>query len=206
MRWFFDGPVPPEVERWFCRSSLLSKAPPREDRYVLFPSSLGLNVKLREGRLEIKTLTANLGRRTFTPQAAGKLQIWEKRIGDRAAVAAFEKLESAAPHLWIGVSKERMLRKFVPKGKPLEEVSAGTLPLNGSCVVELTRLAVKGEVYWTACLETSGDPGGETLINAAAVIFADEIPAGYFLLENSRPYVEWLQGLACRSRDTSFGS
>src|SRR2546422_3121611 len=72
VRWFFEGQVPDEIEQWFCRSNLALKAAPREDHYLLFPAVLGLGLKMREGRLEVKSLIKTLGVRSFTADVAGK--------------------------------------------------------------------------------------------------------------------------------------
>ncbi len=87
VRWFFEGPVPDEIEQWFCRSNLALKAAPREDHYLLFPAVLGLGLKLREGRLEVKTLIKTLGVRSFTADVAGTVQVWKKEAYGEPAVA-----------------------------------------------------------------------------------------------------------------------
>jgi len=198
VRWFFDGPVPSEIEQWFCRGGLLSAAAAREDFYLRFPASLGLNVKLREGRLEIKSLMTTLGSRRFAPDAAGTVQLWEKRTGGDAAAAEFEWLRTSAPDLWIAVRKGRTLRKFACNGEAIAEVDAGTvLPAEG-CIAELTKILVNGADYWSFAFEAWGDPtqAEALLARIAGHVLADSHrPPRPFSAADSHAYPDWLDGL-----------
>ena len=196
VRWFFEGPVPDEIERWFCRGDLLSQAAPREDHYLLFPASLGLNVKLREGRLEIKSLVKALGARTLATDITGHVQMWEKRSGGDAALREFERLRTSAPHLWIAVKKERLLRKFSLDGGSIKEAAAGKVFLSEGCTVELTRIAVDGKAHWSFAFEAYGDPSRveESLMRVASHVLSDKRRLqGAFSPANSHSYPEWLE-------------
>ena len=195
VRWFFEGPIPPAIERWFCRGDLLSEAAPREDHYLAFPASLGLNVKLREGRLEVKSLVKPLGARTFAPDIAGNVEMWEKRIGGDAAVTEFERLRTSAPHLWIATGKKRTLRMFSLDGEPIKEVAAGKVFLANGCTVELTRITVDGQTHWSFAFEAFGDPARveATLQHVAAHVLSDtHRPPHPFPAANSSAYPAWL--------------
>ena len=196
VRWFFGGSIPAAIARWFCRGSLLDKAAPREDHYLLFPAPLGLNVKLREGRLEVKSRVGEPGLRTFATDITGNVELWEKRIGGDAAVAEFEKLRSNAPHLWIAVGKERTLRTFSLEGDSMQEVSAGKVFLADGCNIELTKITVEGAVCWSFGFEAYGEPSRVEahLQKVAGHILADRHRPSYpFPAANSRSYPEWLE-------------
>jgi hypothetical protein len=200
VRWFFDGPIPPDVEEWFCRGGLFSKAAPRVDHYIRVPASLGLNIKLREGRLEIKALTRTVGLRTFAAYAAGNVQIWEKRVTEDAAAGEFERLQASSPHLWLAVRKERALRKYALEHGSPTEVQAGAVFLSEGCNAELTKLIVDGADYWSVALEAYGDPARveDALVKAAAQVLSDPhrlLPSTGAALPaaNSRSYPEWLE-------------
>lgn len=196
VRWFFENALPDEVGRWFARGGPASLAGPREDHYLLFPSSLGLNVKLREGRLEVKALVRALGVRTFTAAAAGNVQLWEKRFGGDAALREFEKLRATASHLWIAVRKERTLRTFSPDGDSPTEVPAGKVFLSEGCNVELTNIQVNGSAYWSFALEAFGEPSRaeQHLQRVAGVVLADKHrPPHPFPAADSRSYPEWIE-------------
>lgn len=208
VRWFFEGAVPDELERWFTRGSLVSRAAPREDHYLTFPAPLGLGLKLREGRLEIKSLVKTLGPHTFTEDVAGTVQVWEKQAHGESAVAEFERLRASAPHLWITTGKERTLRRFSLEGRTLTEVSAdGAFPPNG-CNVELTKIRVNGLDYWSFACEAYGDPARveDALHRVAEHVLTDThrphrfktraSSADAFSAARSHSYPEWLETLA----------
>lgn len=195
VRWFFEGPVPDDIEQWFCRGGLLSKAEPREDHYLAFPASLGLNVKLREGRLEIKSLVKALGVRDFAADVSGNVEMWEKRIAGDAAVKEFEKLRSNTSHLWIAVKKERTLRTFSLDSDSIQEVQAGKVFLSNGCNVELTRITVNGSEYWSFGFEAFGNSSRveESLMKVVAhVLSGAHRPHDTFPTANSHSYPEWL--------------
>lgn len=193
VRWFFEGSIPTAIAQWFCRGGLLDKAAPREDHYLLFPAPLGLNIKLREGRLEVKSLVRARELRTFATDITGNVELWEKQIGGKQAVAEFEKLRSSAPHLWIAVGKERALRTFSLEGASIQEVAAGKIFLANGCNVELTKITVEGAAYWSFGFEAYGEPSRvEThMQKIAGHIFADS-PTATFVADNSFSYPEWL--------------
>ena len=198
-RWFFDGAVPEALERWFSLGGQASTAPPREDYYVLFPSVLGLNVKLREGRLEVKSLVKPLGLRTFATDIAGIVELWEKRIGGDVAVSEFEKLRAGAPHLWIAAGKKRTLRTFSLEGDSILEIAAGTVLLSNGCNVELTRITVDRQAHWSFAFEAFGDPSRveATLHTVAAHILANTSrPPHPLPAAHSRSYPGWLETCA----------
>src|SRR2546427_2690824 len=111
VRWFFEGQVPDEIEQWFCRSNLALKAAPREDHYLLFPAVLGLGLKMREGRLEVKSLIKTLGVRSFTADVAGNVQGRKKEAYGEPAATEFERPRTNAPQLLIAGRAERPLQR-----------------------------------------------------------------------------------------------
>ena len=157
VRWFFEGQVPDEIEQWFCRSNLALKAAPREDHYLLFPAVLGLGLKMREGRLEVKSLIKTLGVRSFTADVAGNVQVWKKEAYGEPAVTEFERLRTSAPHLWIAVRKDRTLRKSSLEGATIVEVPADRVVLRDGCNAEVTKLTVDGSAYWSFNFEAYGN-------------------------------------------------
>ncbi|TLY22371.1 MAG: hypothetical protein E6K68_03140 [Nitrospirae bacterium] len=204
VRWFFEGPIPDEIERWFYRSSLAHHAGPREDYYLLLPASLGLGLKLREGRLEMKTLVESRGIRAFTANAVGKVQVWKKEAYGGPAVKEFERLRSSAPHLWLAVRKERTLRKFSLEGATIVEVPAHRVFLRDGCNAELTKVIVDGSAHWSFYFEAYGNRARvEDYVQKAAVhVLKDDgrphlfktsaTSADSFSATNSRSYLKWL--------------
>lgn len=204
VRWFFEGPIPDEIEQWFCHSSLAFKAASREDHYLLFPAALGLGLKLREGRLEIKHLVESLGVRTFSADVAGTIQVWKKDAYGEPAVKEFERLRTSAPHLWIAVRKERTLRRFSLEGTTIVEVPADKVFFRDGCNAELTKITVDGLAYWSFNFEAYGNPSrvADYLQRVAVHVLKDDrrprlfktsaSSADAFSGQHSCSYPEWL--------------
>ena len=206
VRWFFEGPLPEEVKQWFCRSSLALNPAPREDHYLLFPAALGLGLKLREGRLEIKHLVESLRVRTFMADVAGTVQVWKKDAYGEPA-KEFERLRTSAPHLWIAVRKERTLRRFSLEDASIGEVPADRVFLRDGCNAELTMITVGGSAYWSFNFEAYGNPTrvADFLQQVAIHVLKDErrprqfktnaSSADAFSAQHSCSYPEWLEKL-----------
>ena len=81
IRWFFPGAIPAGVLGWFRDGAPIAPAPKRTDIYLPLPERLALSVKLREGRLEIKTQAGTAPSPTPTKSPAKPLR------GKRKAIA-----------------------------------------------------------------------------------------------------------------------
>ena len=198
VRWFFEGPIPDEIEQWFC-SSLALDAAPREDHYLLFPAALCLGLKLREGWLEIKYLVESVGIHTFMADVIGTVQVWNKDAYGEPAVKEFERLQTSAPHLWIAVRKKRTLRRFSPEGTSIVEVPADRVFLRDGCNAEFTKITVDGLAYWSFNFEAYGNPVrvADYLHRVAMHVLKDnQRPSYSFPAPNSCSYPEWLWRLA----------
>jgi hypothetical protein len=191
-RWFLEGPLPPEVLRWFQRDGASVKPAHRIDRYLLAPGCTAIGMKLREGRFEVKRRDKDLGVLRLAPGVTGRLALWRK-WGFQVSGAQSDSPDEN----WVGVEKERWLRKFVTQGSALKEIDANDFGAGG-CSIELTRLAINGEPWWSIGLESVGEPpqAREELQSVAAHFFesgGDSAPPALSLqVEDSLDYPEWL--------------
>jgi hypothetical protein len=129
VRWFFDGVVPEQVTRWWAQSVDRKDAPVRTDVYFVVPNRPDLGLKLREGRLELKT------RLSCEPGLCGGCpEIWLK---DKWALAGSTP-ELATTGTRLRVVKWRSRRRYRQTTPPL--------------VAELTRIT-------TALATGKGAPG-----------------------------------------------
>ena len=169
-RWFGRGPVPDAVRAWFDALGDPPEPESRTDRY-LAPSSDGLGVKVREGRVEAKRHDGAAGR-LGVGRAAAEIGAWSKW-----SFALAEPAEPAGP--WVEVAKVRRQREA------------------GGCALELAEVVVRGERWWSVCLEATGPT--EAARRAALVEAAgrwlgrDDAPA--LPTSMSRGYPAWLRGL-----------
>ena len=154
VRWFGRGEIPDAIESWFAGLTSASPDGPdpetetRTDRY-LAPTSDALGVKLREGQVEAKRRDAVLA-----PLAAvvdglaesvgeAEVELWTKWSFPLAE--AVDEIGDA----WVAVAKARRQRHA------------------DECALELSRLEVEGEAWWSVCLEASGPDPNAALAGAA---------------------------------------
>ena len=210
IRWFIAGDsqenkIPDEILSWFSKgmSSDLETLKPelnRQDEYLLFPNSDTVGVKLREGKFEIKALAADARPLNLGNGINGRTDQWVKwSFGNEGLDALREPLHNAGH--WVGVSKDRYLRKFSADSHTLVEVPTSERPMSG-CNVELTCIEVKTKPYFWFSLgfEAFGSPASVVKILDCALqsFFGDhsDLPVQLQLNgRNSLSYPAWIATL-----------
>ncbi len=198
VRWFFQGSVPPDVEAWFERSAgSVVQEQARTDRYLRLPDSEGLNVKLREGRIEIKQRVGEVRAVRFHERVMGVVEGWRKWRFELAKPGS-SRVQAASPaSSWLSIRKERRIRTYhVEKGEDVVARS-GPEPAATSCELELGQVRATGQIWWTLAFEAFGDESTlreNLLLVARHVVSMDEPPS--LPVSNSRGYAAWLISLA----------
>ena len=196
VRWFFKGLLPPGVMNWFYQADPKpAGSAAREDLYLRLPESQTLGVKVREGRIEIKQRLQDFGVVNLHERVAGYMEQWRKW-----GFALVEDVETI-PQLgqsaeWIGVAKERRLRKYeITKTEAVGAIPIDLLVARG-CAAELGEIRVAGETWWSLCFEAFGEIATlqDNLLRVAAHVFQGE---GTPRLEakDSLSYPGWLSRL-----------
>ena len=161
VRWFFSGTLPAVVQRWFeldCPGESLATET-RTDWYANLRhddsdwlnnfssrilNSEEVNFKLRQGNLELK-LRQKFSTYRFDQSknlvSVGKVEQWRKF--DSQQLKESIPLDWLRDRRWIGVDKER------------------TKKLDRGVAIELTRLKVNRECWWTIAFEMSQGDGSE---------------------------------------------
>jgi hypothetical protein len=195
VRWFYCGALPTSVERWFERGRGDAKLElPRVDHYLRPRGSDGLNIKVREGRLEIKQRVREGTETQFSENVVGAVEHWQKWGFDLVGTEA-DSLGPIPSPAWVAVRKERSIRTYALDGRP---APAPPDPVDATvaCEWELTRVEVCGEIWWTTALEAFGDETRqrEAMLSVAKLVFglADQPP---LRIEHSRGYSAWLDRL-----------
>jgi len=191
IRWFFPGLIPLAALDWFRDGAPIAPAAKRTDIYLPLPASLALSVKLREGRLEIKTRSGASQPVSYPNATSGETAIWKKERSRSEIVGDIE--QRLADPSALPVIKQRYIRKFILReGSPVE-IAASEAPHQG-CFFELTQLWLDGVPSWTIALEAFGAPAPLTrnLAATAALVFSPS-PCPVPLTANaSASYTEWL--------------
>ena len=158
VRWFGRGEIPDAVEAWFAGLGEPVEAEARTDRY-LAPTSDALGVKLREGQVETKRRDSVLGPLRVGASEA-EVETWTKWSFTLAGAVPGGVAEAAGDFGdgWIAVAKSRRQR------------------YHGDAALELSRLEVAGQAWWSVCLEASGPDPAAALADAARQWLASAPP------------------------------
>ena len=166
VRWFNRGIPPATVQRWFrfeCPGKLLGELETRKDWYAYFQSdSLDklngfsnrvvnreeVNLKLRQGNLELKLRQQEFGTYRFTQAknshiCEGKVEQWCKLSEPDSKDSTLLTHNSLDELDWISVDKEREQK------------------IEQSVKSELTCLKINHECWWTIAFEMTQNDRGE---------------------------------------------
>lgn len=187
MRWFWRDTPPIGLLEQFgggVGNDLDSRAELRIDRYLHDPLQNEIGIKLRGGKpgVEIKGLVKTVASKAVRP-FTGNIEIWAKWTSQSLPLAS---------NLTTAIDKSRWLRKFSTDMKSAREITMNDRPDEG-CNVELTRIHLPDEEWWTFGLESFGpldniaDSLRETATKLASGGFPD-LMTGRFA-----SYPTWLQ-------------
>lgn len=190
VRWFYEGAPPEDVVEWF-QTFDPTLEPEREDLY-LFSQDPSLNVKLREGMLQLKRQSGRRARTAFSERAVGFREYWQKwsfPLTDNAP----DPFTDDPSGLWLPVTKVRMQRAFSGAD---QTALLDTLiePTPTTALVELTRVTYSTQTAWTVCIEAQGptEALSGTLQQMGEHVFR-EGPFPTLRLPHSYGYVRWLE-------------
>jgi hypothetical protein len=220
VRWFYkDGLPKPTFDLHRFRKGDLSldqtKAKIRTDFYLCLPGVESLGMKLRgeedqseratsrkEMNLEVKSRQREYGTTAFPTGQTGRLEYWSKSVFSTESTnpQIFDLLQ-AENNAWIVVTKERYLRLYeVVNGK-----EAHPFPLEKRCTdgcrVELTKLTVHQQNWWTLGFEAFGATE-EAMVNnlkLSAHVFFTQTGWEGFEEKDSSAYPKWLNSVMASS-------
>ncbi len=185
MRWIYPGRVPEAMIGWLgpCAEEI------REDRYLIYPSSGELGVKIKGAlQLDLKAFRGSPGELAIPGGGRGSLEIWEKWTFPLDA----RGLPPADAPGWLTLRKRRRRRSFRVAGEGVVErpVSEAEPP---GCTVELTEVGVSEGAWWSLGLEAGGasDMLRAALDATAESLFRDPPPLSLDL-RGSTSYARWL--------------
>lgn len=145
IRWFFSGPPERGLVAWFNQSYTSVGVGERTDHYLLGVGD-ALNIKLREGRLEVKQRQWVRAGFQVNVRAQGQMEGWNKwsfgLTGEEEAVG----LAKRHADQWLAVHKHRRLRTFIAERAEITETAPGSHPAAG-CNAELT-VVTAGDRRW----------------------------------------------------------
>lgn len=191
-RWFDDTPLPADLYEWF--ETLGSVDPSHWTDFYLPTSDPALNLKYREGKVQVKHRLAPPIRRSFGPHVTGHCEQWIKWSFPSA---------DGSPHLreiddtglWLPVRKTRQRHRFTGDDQQSLSEALPTSP-PAAIEIELTEISVDEETAWSLCIEAEGPAESllDTLTGAGSALFTETFPIS-LSAQQSFGYVQWLQQL-----------
>lgn len=194
IRWFYQETLPDELISWFRQPRSESE---REDCYLLLDGCESVGVKIRGGQeknlFEVKALRGTPETMQLPGGVSGRTDCWAKRSFDDSALSGWLNKLRQENDGWRVVKKERWLRKFSLDQSTLMEVLSSEKPQEG-CNVELTRIVVGQEQWWSFAFEAFGKPEcvQENLRIVANHFFSLHPPVKGFRITDSWSYPAWL--------------
>lgn len=178
LRWFNRGMLPAEVEHWFQTDSpgnRLGSPEQREDWYLYTPNCDYLNIKLRQGNLEVKWRKAQLGILQLSADWQGNAETWLKWSCQDPTEQSLVPVDIVGQQPWIPVQKVRSQRLY-------EDIT-----------FELTQLTVKNDHWWSIAFEV-GTPEVNQLDQFESIVsqVAKTYRGSELLADNSYAYPHWL--------------
>lgn len=194
VRWFFEGTPSLAVVEWFAQGEPKPITQPgRVDCYLRLTDGDGLGIKLRQGRLEVKQRHRQYGLVHLHQQVTGRVEGWRKWSLELAGHGRdLVSILVPAPS-WIGVKKERRLRRYRVASQEMVAVPSEADTGEG-CGLELTRIIIEGSQWWSLGFEAFGNPAGfyDTLLRVATQVFAAGEPPTLHA-GDSYGYPRWLE-------------
>jgi hypothetical protein len=165
LRWFVEGHIPGKLSRWYEREVVGSDSDwkpeaSRVDTYLPTECSDHLNVKLRQGSLEVRIRENHFRFCSSNGRFAGFAESWSKWVWKylRAFEADIQQAFAATQGSdWISVQKSRQQRKFGFVRGHLEPIPMENRSEYGG-MLELSPLLVDGCPWWTLAIDTFGNP------------------------------------------------
>ncbi len=189
IRWFSHGSIPASLFDWFGALKGLEIFPTRTDLYLLGTGG-DLGVKLREGRIETKQRTSQLGEMVFGSSFIGCLEEWVKWSLE-VEYGAFSELKDQDQ--WLPVEKTRQQILFYLPDDGAVEVSDPDQSLTSGGSFELAQISVLGQPWWTVGVEVFGEQRRQHQILTGILKFAQENGFDYQLeLDRSASYPAWI--------------
>ncbi len=178
LRWFAHGTPPAEVQHWFCNDcpgELQGLPEEREDLYLYKPECEYLNIKLRQGSLEVKWRKAELGILRFGECWQGKAEKWLKWICKDPSQQSMMPADVVGKGPWVSVKKVRSQRRYQ------------------GIACELTQLIVRNNAWWSIAFEMAGEEANQLDSFEGTISWMSKTYRGpELLLDNSYAYPSWL--------------
>jgi hypothetical protein len=200
VRWFVEGSPPAPVVDWI--ESLGAEAETTRTDLYLVSDDPGMNVKLREGKVQTKHRIGDRTPITFAETVRGVQERWVK-WSFPTVEQHHDLFEDDPTGLWVPVHKERLRLEIAP-----DEQTALLDPMiepdPAEAKIELTEVRALERRAWTICMEAEGRPEAlpGTLQQMGNYLFGEGHPPA-LTADQSFGYAQWIQRLKASSPEAS---
>lgn len=159
IRWFSDQPDR-SISEWFTQYGLnFENIESRTDFYLPLEKD-DVNIKLREGNIEVKHRISSPVLGKLSPNVKGLYEEWIKwSFGVNQIDPVAQEIISLNKYRWIATLKRRMGIKLKDlDGNRSPEIVPITEIIDCGCQVEYTKIGINKKTYYTFALEWFGDP------------------------------------------------
>jgi len=214
IRWFLSTTGIKPIERWFENLSTPQKIAddnvyPRQDFYLNMPGVKNMGIKIREpkednhyGRwktkFEVKRQIETNNKIEFNNQVKGYANKWQKLsyelTGAEENILSINFPMRTESKEWIRVDKNRIMVQYNAETRRIYQ---GDDLLNEACGIELTKIKIAGNVYYSFGLEAfskSGNRLDDTFRECCDVVFSSINSEG-LTPDHSFSYPEFLSSL-----------
>ncbi len=196
VRWFYPGQIPAGVAAWFASAQgPIEYQSPRVDEYLLIRETDSVNVKFREGRIEVKQRYGEVVNREFVGGGVGAIEFWRKWSFDVDKKNSNNNFRGFGDD-WLAVRKDRIVHIYALQadGRVAPVPDLGLV--EHGCSLELTQIDAAGQHWWSICFEEMGpeDRLMETLVAVADQLLRS-FTASPLSVCASYGYSAWLQRL-----------
>jgi hypothetical protein len=200
VRWFVDGAPPASVENWI--DALGADAESTRTDLYLVSDDPGMNVKLREGKVQTKHRLGDRSPITFADGVRGIQERWVK-WSFPTVEQHHDLFEDDPTGLWVPVHKERVRLEIEPD-EQAERLDHMIEPDPAEAKIELTEVRAEGQQAWTICVEAEGRPEAlpGTLQQMGNHLLAQGSPPALSEAP-SFGYARWIQTLGVSATDAA---
>ena len=203
VRWFVDGAPPTSVVDWI--HSLGAEAESARTDLYLVSDDPGMNVKLREGKVQTKHRMGDRNPITFADTVDGIQERWVK-WSFPTREQHHDLFNDDPTGLWVPVNKER-IRLEIDPDEQAERLDHMIESDPAEAKIELTEVRAEGQRAWSICMEAEGRPEAlpGTLQQMGNDLFGQGTPPS-LSESDSYGYARWIQAVTGASAEAKPAS
>jgi len=195
IRWFIKGKIPSSVFDWFIGlNSNYVNQPERIDHYLLLKSNDSLGIKLRDGKVEIKQKTHQIGNIKPGKNVTGSADKWSKWSFELKEANNLFSIDLPYNE-WLAITKNRILVNYGISEENIVTQKEPVIYKNG-CITEITSIEINNQNWWSLGLEAYGEENRllDNLILISHLVLNDNSNLR-LTLEDSLSYPGWIKQL-----------